>query len=77
MRGSNSVALRTIAALAAIILAFAPAPAEAYIDPGAGSMLTQLILGGIAAGAVIFRSYLTRLLHLFRPGRTDDPAQDR
>ena len=41
-------------------------PAEAYVDPGAGSMLLQLVLGGVMAGLVFMRSGLRRVRHWFR-----------
>jgi len=41
-------------------------PAYAYLDPGSGSMLLQLLLGGVAALAVILKFYWNRFLSLFR-----------
>ena len=40
--------------------------AEAYIDPGAGSMLMQLLIGGAMAGLVVFRAGLRRMIGWFR-----------
>ena len=40
-------------------------PALAYLDPGSGSMLLQVILGGVAGVAVIAKLYWGRLLSLF------------
>jgi hypothetical protein len=37
-------------------------PELAYIDPGSGSMILQLILGGLAAAAVFLRMFWHRLL---------------
>ena len=37
-------------------------PAYAYLDPGSGSMLLQLILGGVAGLAVVFKLYWNRFL---------------
>ena len=43
-------------AVIVVILLFAGAqPAQAYIDPGNTSMLVQLVVGGIAAAAVLGR----------------------
>jgi len=39
-----------------------PAPAMAYIDPGSGSLLLQLILGGVAGLFVILKLYWHRFL---------------
>ena len=43
----------------------APSVALAYLDPGSGSMLLQLVLGGLAGLAVIAKLYWHRLLGLF------------
>ena len=43
----------------------APSVAFAYLDPGSGSMLLQLVLGGLAGLAVIAKLYWHRLLGLF------------
>ena len=42
-----------------------PPAAFAYLDPGSGSMLLQLVLGGLAGLAVIAKLYWQRLLGLF------------
>jgi hypothetical protein len=36
--------------------------ADAYIDPGAGSLLTQLLFGGLAGLVVVVKLYWRRLL---------------
>ena len=41
--------------------------ADAYLDPGSGSMLVQLLLGGVAGVAVIARLGWQRFRDLFRP----------
>lgn len=43
----------------------------AYIDPSAGGMLMQLLLGGTAGVLVIGRLFWSRIRGLF--GRTDPP----
>ena len=44
----------------------------AYLDPGTGSMLVQLLVGGVAAVAVTAKFYWRRLLNMFRL-RKDKP----
>ena len=39
---------------------------DAYLDPGSGSMLVQLLLGGVAGVAVIARLGWQRFRDLFR-----------
>lgn len=41
-------------------------PAYAYLDPGTGSMILQLVLGGVAGIAVAGRFYWDRLLVMLR-----------
>lgn len=41
-------------------------PAWAYLDPGTGSMLLQLLLGGIAGIAMILKLYWRRFTNLFK-----------
>ena len=41
-------------------------PAHAYLDPGTGSMILQLLLGGIAGIAMVGKLYWHRLTSLFR-----------
>ena len=45
-----------------------PNPAHAYIDPGSGSMMLQVLLGGAAAAIVGIRTFWSRLTGLFRRG---------
>lgn len=42
----------------------------AYLDPGSGSMIIQVIVGGAAAVAVIGRLYWRRAKRFFRIGRS-------
>ena len=49
-------------------------PAHAYLDPGAGSMLLQILLGGIAGLAVFLKLFWHRILTFFgwyKPKRED------
>jgi hypothetical protein len=41
------------------------APAHAYLDPGTGSMILQLILGGVAGAMVIGKLYWQRVKAVF------------
>ena len=48
-------------------------PVEAYLDPGSGSMLLQILLGGFAGIAVIVKLYWHRVTSLFnRKGAPKD-----
>ena len=53
----------------AICLSFvlaAEARVDAYLDPGSGSMLVQLLLGGVAGAAVIMKLGWQRFKDIFR-----------
>ena len=57
--------------LALLLIALAEAPVEAYLDPGAGSLLLQLLLGGVAALGVVGKLFWERLTLPFKR-RPDD-----
>jgi hypothetical protein len=44
----------------------------AYLDPGSGSMILQIIAGGLAAVAVTAKLYWNRILRFLRI-RKDEP----
>ena len=44
----------------------------AYLDPGTGSMLAQLLVGGLAAAGVALKLYWHRVLSFLRI-RRDEP----
>lgn len=68
--------MQTLFAIAAMtLMAF---PAWAYLDPGSGSMLLQLILGGLAGLAVAGKLFWQRIVSFFSFGRdTSEPEQAR
>jgi hypothetical protein len=49
--------------------------ADAYLDPGSGSMMLQLLLGGVAGIGVILKLYWTKILTALGMRRAaDEPA---
>jgi hypothetical protein len=52
------------------------APAYAYLDPGTGSMLLQLLLGGVAGALVIGKLYWARIKSFFGRGPSSDSRPD-
>jgi len=61
----------------AVLLALLPARAHAYIDPGSGSIIFQVIIGGILAAGVTLKMYWGRLVRVFRGGgEGEDAAAD-
>ena len=43
---------------------------DAYLDPGSGSMLVQLLLGGVAGAAVIMKLGWERFKDMFRSSKS-------
>jgi hypothetical protein len=62
-----SRALRTLFLLVAM-LSIAP-PADAYLDPGTGSMLVSAVIGVAAAVGLAVKMFWYRLIGLFRDKR--------
>ena len=52
------------------------APVDAYLDPGSGSMLLQVLLGGFAAVGVVARLYWHQLKGRVLGRRHVDVEQD-
>jgi hypothetical protein len=68
MRTASAPILLALAGIAA-----AEVPLHAYLDPGSTSLLLQGLLGAIAAGIVVMKTYWRRIGGLFRraTGRKD------
>jgi hypothetical protein len=56
---SQRVFQALIVAVSSLIIA--PAPAYAYIDPGAAGMLLQLVLGGLAGVLLVLKLYWKKI----------------
>ncbi len=53
-----------------------PSSAYAYIDPGAGSIVLQVILGGVGALAIILKLFWERIVSIFSLSKdTSDESQ--
>lgn len=50
--------------------------AEAYLDPGTGSMLLQVILGGIAAVGVAIKLYWHKLRVFLGVGKKEEAKDE-
>ncbi len=66
MRSSNQAIRGRAARLAFLVLLVlpwlaAPKTAQAYLDPGTGSILLQIIIGGVAGLGVVGKLYWHRL----------------
>lgn len=59
-------------ALFGLVLLVVTSSAHAYVDPGSGSMLLQVLLGGVAGVIILIKWYWQRFLALFR-GEKKEP----
>ena len=64
-----------VVAVAWLVVVF-EAPAHAYLDPGTGSMLLQVLLGGFAAVGVIGKLYWHRVVSLFSSKDASPPPTE-
>ena len=63
--------------LVVLVVMAAEAPAEAYLDPGAGSILLQVLLGGFAAAGVFAKLFWHSLSAPFRKREPTDADQSQ
>ena len=62
--------------LLTLALSGTAAPAYAYLDPGTGSMILQVLLGGFAGLALVGKLYWHRLLVMIGVrSETQDPTE--
>jgi hypothetical protein len=60
------------------LVRFSVRSVPAYLDPGSGAMILQILLGGVAGVAVLFRLFWHRITGVLRLGRrnTDEEPTD-
>ena len=61
---------------AAFVLLMMFTDVYAYLDPGTGSMLLQVILGGVAAVGVAIKLYWHKLRVFFGMGKKEEPEDE-
>ena len=64
---------KTIGAFLLGIILIEPDFALAYIDPSAGGLLVQILLGGLAGIGVLVKLYWEKLTKYFRKEKNDKP----
>lgn len=57
-----------------LLLLLQALPAEAYLDPGSGSLILQAALAGLAAAYTAFRLFWHRVSNLFRRERPESDS---
>ena len=71
---------REVGVVAVVVLAISAVwttPADAYLDPGTGSMILQAIIGAVAGGLVLLKIYWGKIKLLFSTKRATKPIEDR
>jgi hypothetical protein len=48
----------------------------AYIDPGSGSLIIQVVIATLVAIPIFFRTQIARAVHAVRGPKEDRPAAD-
>jgi hypothetical protein len=66
--------LRLLVFFVVVLIIAAPRPAHAYLDANTGSLLAQLLLGGVAGIALIGKLYWHRLKGFLGLNKPDDDA---
>lgn len=77
MLSSDSTKISTLVLLLLLAFLCRPAPAHAYLDPAAGSLLLQVILGGVAGLAVLLKLYWQRLRGFLGLAKDEDERKDQ
>lgn len=63
--------------LIAVSLLVAAGPAFAYLDPGTGSMLLQVILGGVAAVGVALKLFWYKIRAALNFGKSSATGEEK
>ena len=71
MRGMGS------AILIFYIFIFSTSTAHAYLDPGTGSMILQVVLGGIAGIAILGKLFWNRFKELFKFNKNKNARDEK
>ena len=59
-----------------IFLSLFATEAHAYIDPGTGSMIIQMLIGAFAATYLFFKSFWSRIKSFFSRSTTDTVSKE-
>jgi len=68
--------LRLVSTLGLLALLAASAPAHAYIDPAAGSLLLQAVIAGVAGLLLTFKLFWRRITGLWGSKKSESQDPD-
>ena len=60
-----------------VVAFFTPAQAHAYLDPATGSIVLQMLMGGVAGAALLVKVGWRRFLGIFGRGQQSTSEDDR
>jgi hypothetical protein len=72
MRKGRSVGLVHVWIAAGVLIALFPRPAHAYLDPGTGSLIWQVLLAAGFSVVYVVRRYWKRIVRIFNRSSTPD-----
>ena len=64
--------LITVIQLALLLTFLLPGSAQAYVDPGSGSVIVTTVLGFLAAIGYTFRKYLYKIKNMIFRNKTEE-----
>lgn len=62
--------------IAVLFVGISTSNAYAYLDPGTGSIILQVLLGGVAGVALAGKLYWHKFLSLFGMGKRSDASEE-
>lgn len=68
------VRLSTNVVAVLLLLILIPGVAQAYLDPASGSIILQVVLGGIAGAGLLIKIYWDRFLKMIGLRKAEDEA---
>lgn len=63
---------KTTFMLATVFLGFLVSDAHAYLDPGTGSMIIQMLIAGAIGALVVVKAFWSRIVGFFSRKKTED-----
>lgn len=72
MRRDKPVGLAHVCIAAGVFIALFTRPAYAYLDPGTGSLIWQVLLAAGFSVAYLVRRYWNRIVRIFKRSSTPD-----
>lgn len=66
MKKKQNIIIKDTTFLLIIVFLIFPKPAYAYLDPGTGSFMIQMLIAAVAGFGFVFRSYWKKIISNFK-----------